>query len=471
MSDTYVSRIHAQITVESGAVWIEDQQSRNGTWVNGQRIAARTRLKEEDQVQIGETVFVIGLEAPVKPFQTPYPSATAKENEVKGKSPETEFGAIRRRLSAFYDFGAEMGSIDSIEPLFKTIVEHLLKAIPGARRGALLIREGGELLLKAHMPEGRQSVSMTFANQAIETRQAFIWRRAESGAVDQTKTILDAKTCSAMYAPLSWKGEILGVAYVDSPESVDAFDEDDLHLLVAMANQSTLLVKFSLLQTELREESERRSTMLRWFSPKVAKRLLDRGSLWLGGDRVRATILCSDIRGFTAITRSMEPNAVVKALNETLEVLVPIIFSYDGTIDKYVGDSILAVFGSPEDDPLQCEHAVRAAVEMQEAMLMLASQWRHEGRVPFEIGIGIHAGTVLHGIIGSKERLEFTVIGDVVNRAARYCAGAQKAEVIISKEVYERTFRLIEVEPRSIKTKHSEAEGGDLPGYLVKGFK
>src|SRR5436190_5035746 len=196
--------------------------------------------------------------------------------------------------------------------------------------------------------------------------------------------------------------------------------------------------------------------MLRWFSPKVAKRLLERGSLWLGGDRVRATILCSDIRGFTAITRYTDPNAVVKALNETLEVLEPIIFSYDGTIDKYVGDSIIAVFGSPEDDPLQCEDAVRAAVEMQEAMSMLAAQCRSEGRALFEIGIGIHAGTVLHGIIGSKERLEFAVIGDVVNCAARYCVGAERGQVIISKEVYERTFRLIEVEPRSIKTKHSE---------------
>jgi adenylate cyclase len=166
----------------------------------------------------------------------------------------------------------------------------------------------------------------------------------------------------------------------------------------------------------------------------------------------------------------MEPNEVVYAINEMFDAFVPIISDLGGIVDKYIGDSVLAVFGSPENDSHQWEKTVQAAVRMQQAMRMLG-EGRKIRRLPiFKVGIGIHTGKVIHGFIGSSERIEFTVIGDTVNRAARYCDGAGPEEIVISKKVYERVYHIVEVAPVTIVTKHPDKEP-DLEAYLVKGLR
>ncbi len=182
------------------------------------------------------------------------------------------------------------------------------------------------------------------------------------------------------------------------------------------------------------------------------------------------TILVSDVRSFTALSAEMEPDEVVRMLNEMFDAFVPIVFEYDGVVDKYIGDSVLAVFGSPEKDDDQCEKAVKAALEMQRAVYKLG-EGRKVRRLPvFGVGISVHTGAVIHGFIGSTERLEYTVIGDTVNRASRYCDGAAAGEVVISQTVYERVYRLVNVEPKVIRTKHPEIEP-DLKAFVVKDLK
>jgi class 3 adenylate cyclase len=149
---------------------------------------------------------------------------------------------------------------------------------------------------------------------------------------------------------------------------------------------------------------------------------------------------------------------------------VPIINEYDGVVDKFVGDSVLAVFGSPEKDDNQWEKALRVALEMQEAVRMLGDGRRVRRLPVFHVGIGIHSGEVIHGFIGSAERIEYTVIGDVVNQASRLCDGAGPDEVVLSKTVYERLYRLVNVRPKTIRTKHPEIEP-DLDAFVVTGFK
>ena len=151
-------------------------------------------------------------------------------------------------------------------------------------------------------------------------------------------------------------------------------------------------------------------------------------------------------------------------MNAYFSTLIQIIFTYDGTIDKFIGDEILAVFGSPEPDAKQHEKAVRAAWEMQAAMNTLNIERKTRGQVTCDIGIGIHCGEVLHGFIGSAERIEFTVIGDAVNRASRYCDGAGAGEVLISPEVYQRVWEIVTEERTIMKTKHE----GNLTAHRVK---
>jgi class 3 adenylate cyclase len=151
-------------------------------------------------------------------------------------------------------------------------------------------------------------------------------------------------------------------------------------------------------------------------------------------------------------------------------VCIPIIFKHHGTVDKFVGDSILAVFGSPEPDEQQWVHAVRAALGMQRALRMQQNTWKERNLPLYQVGIGIHTGAVLHGFIGAAEQMEYTVIGDTVNRATRYCDGAGPNEVVISPEVYARISELIEVVPTTVQTKHPESEP-ELPAYVIKAWK
>jgi len=154
-------------------------------------------------------------------------------------------------------------------------------------------------------------------------------------------------------------------------------------------------------------------------------------------------------------------------LNDYFSGLVETIFQHDGTIDKFMGDAILAVFGSPEADPNQHEKAVRAALAMQASIRAANERRTARGLPTCDIGIGIHSGEVLHGFIGTADRLEFTVIGESVNRASRYCSGAGKGEIVISSEVFEHVFRLVQAEKTSIATKHE----GDLVAYRVRQLK
>jgi adenylate cyclase len=148
-------------------------------------------------------------------------------------------------------------------------------------------------------------------------------------------------------------------------------------------------------------------------------------------------------------------------------VLVDVIFKHDGTVDKINGDAILAVFGSPEPDPLRHEKSVHAALAMQTAMAEISERRKRHGRVTCAIGIGVHCGEVLHGFIGSNDRMELTIIGEAANWTARYCAGATEGEILISPALHQRLWRHVDAELTTIGTKHE----GNLAAYRLKGIK
>jgi len=254
---------------------------------------------------------------------------------------------------------------------------------------------------------------------------------------------------------------------VDNSSGDDCFSEDDLRLLVVVAQYGAMAVAGNQLQEKLRRESVTNANLLRQFSPRVAERLLSSGRLRLGGERCEATILYSDFRGFTKLAHDMEPDDIVEMLNEYFGHLVPIISTYKGMVDKYMGDAILAIFGSPEPDPEHHIHAVQAAVTMQAAIAKLNAELQARGAPNREIGIGVHCGEVVHGFVGTAERMEFTVVSDAVNRASRYCQAAAGGEVLLSPAMYERTWNILEAERISIPTKHE----GQLLAYRLRHLK
>jgi adenylate cyclase len=371
-------------------------------------------------------------------------------------------------LALLYELPLQFGEQTELDALFQTIIERLVAIIPAATRGALLLEDqaNGELLLKAHVPAGQPSVSMTLASRTMARRQGFIWREG----LDPSQSQFLNRIKAGMYVPLVWKGRVMGVACVDNSDGGTIFTADDLRLMLAVAHYAAMAAMQNQLQDELRRNSALLSRLLTNFSPKIRDTLLSRaahGRLRLGGERSEVVILVSDVRGFTKLTAGMDTDDVMDLLNDYFSALVDAIFKHDGTVDKITGDAILAVFGSPEPDPLRHEKGLRAALTMQSVMMEVSERRKRRGQATCSIGIGVHCGEVLHGFIGSNDRMELTIIGEAANWTARYCDGAAGGEILISPAMHQRLWRFIETELITIDTKHE----GILNAYRLKGIK
>lgn len=238
---------------------------------------------------------------------------------------------------------------------------------------------------------------------------------------------------AGMYAPLIWKGEVLGVICVDNSDRGAPFLESDLRLMLAVAHNAARAAAQHHLQAEAGRNAALLNRLLASFSPNLREQLLARaqhGRLRLGGQRSEVVLLESDIRGFTRLTARMDADEIVDLLNDYFSALVEAIFKHNSTVDKYIGDAILAVFGSPNPDPLRYQNALAAALAMQSAMREVSTRRERMGHVTCEIGIGLHCGEVLHGFIGTSDRMELTVIGEAVNWTARYCDCAGPSEIL-----------------------------------------
>ncbi len=194
-------------------------------------------------------------------------------------------------------------------------------------------------------------------------------------------------------------------------------------------------------------------------------------ALTLGGNKQEVTILFSDIRNFTNMSEQMQPEQVVELLNEYFQAMTNVIFGHEGTVDKYIGDAIMAVFGAPVSSPDDPVRAVRTGLDMLSALDLLRAKWESQGRSTFKIGIGVNTGEAIVGNMGSTQAMGYTVIGDAVNLASRL-EGLNKelgTSLLISEATYERVRDYVEVKEFSgIKVKGKAEE---MKVYAVQGLK
>jgi adenylate cyclase len=270
--------------------------------------------------------------------------------------------------------------------------------------------------------------------------------------------------------PLLYSGELLGLMMLDSQIATNAFTEKDLQLFQNVANQAAIAIQNSLFARKLEREAVTRERFQRLLSPQIAQQVLDgKVEIAKGGEARQTTVLFSDIRGFTSMSESESPQLIVDMLNEYFELMVEVVFKYQGTLDKFVGDEVMALFGAPvghHDDPAR---AVQTAIEMMEVLRELNTVRVRRGDPEIHIGIGINSGEVVAGYLGSSKALEYTVIGDTVNTGARLCSVAKAGEIIISHNTYELCgdrFEVIPLPPTPVKGK-SQA----LRIYNVVGVK
>ena len=488
--DQRVSRMHGRIWIEDGQFWIEDLNSSRGTLVNDVEIKGRGKqpVRPNDTIVVGETSLRVDFgEDKAFSNRTNYlengtvllpekrqPESTvaiAKDLDataVESMPLDCADDEAARHLKLVYDLPFQFATKTTLEALLPAIVDQLVAVLPNGESWALVLRdpETDALLLKAYHYVQRIYLSESLLRRVMAERKAFVWNK--SAGVDMSGSIFQSGIEVGMYAPLLWQGEALGAICTATRKAATTFSEEDVKLLVLVGQYAAMAVATHRLQEKLSNESIVKANLLRQFSPKIANHLLGhRGRLRLGGQRSEVTVLNSDIRGFSQFVRAMEPDEVVEMLNDYLRVLVPAIFAHNGTIDKFLGDGILAIFGSPEPDPQHHENALCAAVEMQAAIGKLNEKRQERGVPCRNFGIGLHCGEVVHGFVGTSDRMEFTVIGDAVNRTARYCSAASEREILISPELLEHVWRIAETEQAIIATKHE----GNLTAYRVHRVK
>lgn len=258
---------------------------------------------------------------------------------------------------------------------------------------------------------------------------------------------------------------------VDGVTAIAAGDLDQRIGLKRSDELGDLTDAFNDMAFSLREKELLKGAFSKYVTKSVVDRIMaNEGGLKLGGEKKEVTVFFSDIRGFTPMSEQLRPEEVVSLLNEYFTEMVKIIFKYEGTLDKFMGDAIMAVFGAPVDVPNHAEHAVLAALEMSEKMKLLRAKWRSEGKKEVNIGIGINTGEVVVGNLGSNERMEYTAIGDNVNLAQRLESVAEGGQILISSATYERvkgkvTARVLE--PIKLKGKAEKVVPYEVVGLRV----
>lgn len=485
--DQGLSRQHAFVVKDGEKYFILDFKSRNGIEVNGKRVE-KAVLNVGDIVVMGQHKFTFGKESPAaalhKEQSTVFSMLTQKVKIEPGDlapPPDTPPAGVQadtvKKLMMLYQVSKTISSELDIAKVLQIVMDKSLEVIR-ADRGliALADEKTGELLVRASRamgdltPDGGLSmISRKIVQEATTTKKGVLTQDAMSDQrFDTSQSIQVMNIRSAMCVPLLAREKLVGILYVDNRIHSESFQEGDLLFLTAFADQAAIAVENARLYATVQEETKRRTNLQRYFSPAVVEKILSSHED-IGHEKLTATVMFADMRGFTSFSETNSAEAVVGVLNDYLDRMSQVIRDHQGTVDKYLGDGIMAVFGAPfplKDGPFA---AVKAAWHMQEAMKELNAAWQAKGLPVQGIGIGVHTGELIAGNVGAKDRVDYTVIGDTVNTTSRLQGVAQGDEVILSQETCDAVRDRAEVdplEPVQVKGKREK-----LKVYKLKGLR
>lgn len=454
--DPAVSRIHCVLQqVRDGSWKMHDPGSRNGTFVNGRRVEKIVTLKDGDILGIGSPREQNAWEFRLSPPRSKHEPEKKVDSLVMTRldmPAVAEFApqqnventdVLRRdyeRLRGAWQLMQRLAGHTSQETLLENALDALIDMFQ-AERGVAMLRDAHGLLRRVAQRSRTSEaavVANALLNEVLENRQAVISRDALSDErFSESRTIMAAGVRATMAAPLIHGGDVLGVVIIDSSKSLVSFHDQDLEVFETAARQIALSLHTLQLAESVREKEAMRERFERLVTPSLAAQIAD-GSLSVDRQgRVRnVSVLFSDIRGFTSMSEEQDATALVGLLNTYFEDMVDIVFEYEGTLDKFIGDAVMAIFGAPADQPDHADRAVKAAVKMQRRLHELVHGVNGQAprlSVPFDIGIGVNSGEVVAGFLGSPMALDYTVVGDVVNTASRICGAAPPWKVLIGE--------------------------------------
>lgn len=469
LSHPSVSRHHARLSVLPGNICLLiDLGSLNQTYVNGQA-AREHRLTDQDRVTIGmfDLKFEVGaaqplhvetgsaappevshlispqnLESALKPGATVVPVAAPADVKQRIKELEHENNLLKLLLGV----GKTLSSVLTPEEVMQRVME-LVFQMENVERGFVMLYDEKKgfrpavLLYKDDKlksdPRG-VALSKTLIDRVTTERLPLLIH--DVAADDRFSTSESMKLSgirSAMCAPLIYKDKVFGLFYVDCLTKPWAFSKDELNIFSVIAGEAAISFDNARSHEELSRRVIERQALERFLSSSIVERILaNPDQVHLGGENQIATILFADIRGFTRMAEKMEPQQVVELLNVLFTEMTDLIFEHGGTLDKYLGDGVMAVFGAPiakPDDPIR---AVKTAVEMQKALAGINRDRQAANLPTLKMGLGINTGQVTAGNIGSSKRMDYTVIGDAVNLASRLCANAAGGQILVSESTH-----------------------------------
>jgi adenylate cyclase len=485
LKQAQVSREHAIIRAEGETFRLIDLDSSNGTKIDGQRIKD-CLLDDGDTFTIGrfQLVFHKGpaeIKVRYKEIDTtrtvlfrpsdqfigavpPTPGEAARTGGSGEQILQENLAALRKKaetLSRLYELNRLLASVFSLDDIFEKVSELLFRLTP-AERFVVLLGEASEIdslsnivvRLRPGTAESERDmpISRTVVKRVVDEKLSLLSLDAlHDERLLSAESIVVQQIASIMCAPLLQRGNLLGVIYTDSRRRSRIFNEDDLQLLNALCAQASIAVDNARTHDKLLREAVARATYARFMPQHVVDEILaEPEKLTLGGSNRKIAVLFSDIRGFTSLSERLPPETVVQVLNEYFSQMTPILFEHQGLLDKYMGDNVMALFGVPYESQDAAVNAVKTAIAMQQRLKELSGPLKQEAKAEICVGIGINFGTGTVGYIGSKERTDYTAVGDVVNLAARLEKQAKAGQIIISESVRQALGDAFEVRPVGI---------------------
>jgi adenylate cyclase len=384
-----------------------------------------------------------------------------------------QLAADYERLRLSHELSREIALERDLPSLLDKILLTIFKFIRADRGAIFLMAPTGELVPAAtRRRDGTDqpiTVSSTILNHVIEERATVLTHDAAMDfAASKGKSMILNRISSAIVAPLLHNDEVLGVLWLDS-ESLAQFQQKDMEIATAIAAQAAMFIEINILGKKVEQEIVHRERFSRLLSPNLAERVLS-GELEVkkGGQLVpECTVFNSDIRGFTRMSEGAPPESIVEMLNEYFEHMVETVFKYEGTLDKFMGDGIMALWGAPVVHPDDPTLSVDCAIEQLEVLGRFNQRRQAHGLLPLGMGIGIHTGPLVAGYIGSSKALSYTVIGDTANTSARLCGVALAGQLLVSEQTLSRLggkYQVEELPPAHLKGKEKPFRVFDVRG-------
>jgi adenylate cyclase len=468
-----ISRQHSRLYRSTSGEWkIEDLGSTNGTVLNQQQLVRAHPLAPHDVIQVGNVFLAVRIMAsrdrlPPKTPRADKPGQTILRNAEElqrewikvddgndGDTQTTHQRAISR-LKYLVEIAKDLNSAESLEAIFEQVQAVVFRELANIQRLALLVDVDGSGHLKLmdaaarnELPDATSTYSNSWIGRSI-CEKVFREKVAiKSVDAQQDKrfegeqSILVKGIRGALAVPLWDTNKVVGVLYADANltlKGTDASNDEDLSFFSTLANLVAYSVQRWLLTQKLQGEAKIRQQLERYHSPAVVQQLMAVGALENGRIKpVEAdmSIIFADLVGFSEMSERMTPSGISELLNRFFEEMLQSVFAAGGTLDKFIGDCIMAFFGAPEPQMDHADRAVKAAMGMLERLDRLNEKqvWPE----PLQLRIAINSGRAVVGDVGSEQRVDYTVLGGTVNVAARMEGICPPSECVISEATYRR---------------------------------